>query len=303
MRTTVSFFHLLEEAVWLIFRSKPLLWLGLPFGILGFLSLQLSEHLTPLLQDNFSSPENFFAFFLEHQTTFMVLISALLCIGILRVLLRGPLFLFIERALLNTLPDSPKEIHPHQKPLLRAAGLSFLFETLYWAALTLLGLIIFSPILIASKVNPMVIPSLFQMGTIFLLVIALTFFYMKEFGLLYSLLTGIKPRLALELGLKLFQKHLLFSLLFGLFLIALSLLFTFFLNLAIITSALIPFFWLEVTINALGGIIVFGLATLITETLHLLFFHALAVTPHIKIVETTKKIIEGEKSTSGASTI
>ncbi len=302
MRTTVSFFHLLEEAVWLIFRSKPLLWLGLPFGILGFLSLQLSEHFTPLLQDNFSSPENFFAFFLEHQTTFMVLISALLCIGILRVLLRGPLFLFIERALLNTLPDSPKEIHPHQKPLLRAVGLSFLFETLYWSSLTFFGLIIFSPILIASKVNPMIIPSLFQLGTIFLLVITLIFFYMKEFGFFYALLSGIKPRVALELGLKLFQKHLFFSLLFGLFLVAISLLFTFFLNLAIITSALIPFFWPQAFVSTVSGIILFGFVTLLTEALRLLFFHALAATPRIKMTA-PKKILTEEKETTGAPSV
>lgn len=292
MRPSISFFQLFEEAVRTLLQSRPLLFMGVPLGIILFLSMKESERITPLLPTETTSPEAFLASISLHQETLLTGIFILLLLGIIRTALRGPIFILIEHILLKKLPAPSSSPHINQKYLLKGAGLSILFEALYWIALTLLGLIIFVPSFIALKFNQAVVFSLFQMGTILLLMLAVVFFYIKEFGLLYALLAHIKPRLAIELGLKLFKKHTVLSLLFGLFLIALSFLFTFFLNLAMITSALIPFWWPKAIVSVLSSIVILGFTTLLIETLRLLFFHALAATPAIKVANIKEALKE-----------
>lgn len=301
MRTSVSFFHLLEEAVRIIFQSKLLLTLTLPLGGILFVSTKISEQLTPLLPQDLSSPL-FLPLLKEEQPLIFSLGATLVFLGIVHTILRGPLFLLIEERLLKQLPASPHQGALFNKKLLgRSALFSLSFETLYWGALLLIGAVISSPLFLAAKFNPSVIPSLFQIGTLLLLGLAIFFFYIKEFGLLYTLLAHIHPKLSLELGLKLFKKHSLLSLLFGLFLIALSFLFTFFLNLAMIISAFIPFSKMESLVNGVSGIVILGFITVLTETLRLLFFHALAATPRIKLTD-MQPVLEKEKTTSGAPT-
>ncbi len=296
MRPSISFFHLFEEAVRTLLQSRPLLLMGIPFGITLYFSMKGSELIAPLFPTEVADPEAILTSLSTHQETLFTGIALLVFLGALRTALRGPLFLLIEKTLLQKLPSTPS---PSPSPLngkqyLKGALIALLFEALYWLLLIIFGLILFSPLLIASKYNPGVVPSLFQMGTIILLMLGVIFFYIKEFGFLYALLAHIKPRLAIELGLKLFKKHAVLSLLFGLFLIALSFLFTFFLNLAMITSALIAFWWPKTIISTLCGIGILGFTALLTETLRLLFFHALAATPQIKVSD-LGKVIEEKK--------
>ncbi len=301
MRVSISFLSLLEEAVQILFQSKLLLSLLIPLGLLLFGSFQVSETLAPLLPESFLSREAVISTFETHQRFLRDGLIALLLFGVLRMALRGPLFLFIEHTVLQKVTPTSRLSLPKSYMLMRSAIIALGYEAFYWMTLTLLALVLFSPLYIASKVNPAAIQILFQMGALVLLGLSLVFFYLKEFGLLYTLLAHLKPRLALDLGRKLFQKHTLLSLLFGLFLMALSLLFTFCLNLAIITSAIIPWSFLQEGWRLVCGVILLGSAALLTETLRLLFFHALAATPRIK-VSPTKKILAEEKSIGEAPT-
>lgn len=295
MRPSISFFHLFEEAVRTLLQSRPLLLMGIPFGITLYLSMKGSELIAPLFPTEVVDPEVMFTSLSIHQETLFIGITIIVLLGALRTALRGPLFLFIEKILLQKLPASSSPSLPlKRQQLIKGVLLALLFEILYWLLLVIFGLILFSPLLIASTYNPGVAPFLFQMGSIFLFILGITFFYVKEFGFLYALLAHIKPRLAIELGLKLFKKHTALSLLFGLFLIALSFLFTFFLNLAMITSALITFWWPKTIISTICGIGILGFTAILTETLRLLFFHALAATPQIK-VSNMEKILEEKK--------
>ncbi len=294
MRPSLSFFHLFEEAVRTLLQSRPLLIIGIPLGIVLFVSMKASERLAPLLPTGTNTPESILASFSTHQETFIGGFTILLLCGILRTAFRGPLFLSIEQTLIKKLPQSTPLPSLGKRHIIQGVFLGLLFETFYWIALILLGFILFLPSFLASKFNPAVVSSLFQMGTILLLILAVIFFYIKEFGFLYALLAHIKPRLALELGLKLFKKHAALSLLFGLFLIALSFLFTFSLNLAMITSAVIPFWWPKTIMSGIISIVILGFTALLTEILRLLFFHALAATPKTRVTN-VKKVLEGKK--------
>lgn len=294
MRAPVSFFELLQEAVRLVIQTKPLLWLLFPLGLLLFITATQSESASEFLSAGISSPDELLPFLREHSRAIIILTSFTLLSGSLRAALRGPIFLLIEQTLLRrSLKEPTPQQSLHKKHYLRSSGVAFLFEGSYWITLLVLSLALFSPLLMAITFNPELGQTIGKLALLLLLVLAVIFFYIKEFSLLYVLLAHIRPRLALDLGLNLFQKHLALSLLFGFFLITLSFLFTFLFNFAIITSALIPLSALQSLSKFLSGSIILGFATLLTDALHLLFFHALAATPRIKLADLKKYV--GEK--------
>lgn len=302
MRVPVSFFELLQEGVRVVFQSKPLLILLFPLGLVLYGAALQSQTLSETLLKDIGSLPELFSFLQEHYQTVLSIFGFTLFTGILRALLRGPIFLLLEQTLLKQFPKKTDgEPLYHKKYFLRSSLFSFLFEGSYWLTLLLLSVIVLSPLPLTFLFNPGLTATLFELATILLLVLAALFFYIKEFSLLYVLLAHIKPRLALELGLRLFQKHLALSLLFGAFLILLSFFFTFLLNFAIITSALVPYAGIKYASGFLSGSFILGFATLLMDALHLLFFHALAATPQIKLKK-LGKILEEKKSVSSTPT-
>lgn len=297
MRASVSFLDLLHEACKLTFRSRRTLALfGLSFGILAFGSTQASEVLAPLLSQSNETLEELRVVLNQDPGLWIILGSTFFLIGALRSLLRGPLFLTLERLLTEKLgPTTPA---PAKKSkLLHAALVSFQFELGYWGICLLVAAIVSLPVLLALRFNPGALPALAQLGFILFLFLAVAFSYIKEFALLYTLLAHARMMIALELGLKLFKKHLFQSLLFGLFLMALSLLFTFIANLAIIASDFAGSKLLKEGMVAISVILILGLSAVLGEALRLLFFHALAATPKLPAVK-VKKLLEEKASTS-----
>lgn len=296
MRAPVSFFDLTQEAVRIIFQSKPLLVLLFPIGLFLFTAALPSQSISEFLPKDLSSPGGLLSFARDHIQTITLFVGFTILVGGVRAALRGPIFLLIEQ---TSLERSRKQNSPslvlQKKQLIRSSLFSFLYEGGYWIGLFFISLILLSPLPIAMAFNPALLSTLTQLATLLLLVLAVIFFYIKEFSLLYTLLAHIRPRLALDLGLRLFQKHLPLSLLFGFFLLTLSFLFTFLLNFAIITSALIPFPVIKQLTEVVSGGIILGFMTLLTDALHLLFFHALAATPKIQL-QKMGKILEEKKS-------
>lgn len=287
MRVSVSFFALLEEALRLVFHSRIILGMSLVFGVLLSLSWRFSEKLGDLLPSDSTNIEAWLTPSSIFSQEIGFLFLGLILIGIGKTTLRGSLFLMLEAILLKRLPhDSNTPVSASkQKTLIQGAKLSLLFETGYWFLLVLLFGLLLAPVFFAHRFNPNAFLPLFQMAIVLGGILAIIFFYLKEFSLLYALLASIKPKLALELGLKLFRENTIISLLFGGFLLALSFLFTFFLNLAMIISALVTVLFLKTSLSILMSIVFLGLAMSITEALRLLFFHALAAAPKLPLVK------------------
>lgn len=296
----VSFADLLREAVRVVFHSpRFLVAFGLPFGLLAFAMTRINESIAPLLPEATLTVSALWSALGTQEHLWVMLIALSITISLVRSLLRGPLFLTAER-LIGPLPL--KQL-PTLKPKtsLRAALWSLVFEVTSWGMNIITAGIITLPIALALRYNPETTPFLAQLGFVIFLVMAVVFFFLKEFAILYNLLAHARFGTAWELGLKLFQKHLFQSLLFGLFLMALSLLFTFAANLAIIASDFIGIGWVRTGAAALSVVIILGASTVIEEVLRLLFFHALAATPKLPVVK-VKKLLE-EKSPTGAPTI
>lgn len=303
MRSSVSFVELLIQAWREIFRSRQLLfWFGGAFGLLALASSLLNTAITPLLPEAPSNIEALLKSLTEKQTLLTPFLLLTLLTNFLYALLRGPYFLSLER-LITLKPSTHSALRqPQRKQLLRGAVLSFFFELSYWGALALVFLAISVPLILALRYNTTAIQPIAQIGFSLWIILAITFFYLKEYALLYSLLAHLRLNIALELGLKLFKKHLLLSLLFGLFLMALALLFTFSVNLAIIASDFIGLVTWHRWISALCTVVMLGLGALIAEALRLFFFHALAATPKTPLLKKARRLV-GEKNPGSAPSI
>lgn len=294
MRTSVSFLDLLQEAVRLSLRSRHILAFALPLGLLAWGGAWVGERLNSILPDSTDSLATLWQGLSESESLLLGLGGALLGLGVLRALCRGPLFLIGESKLVPKPAAEATPPLPSRKALASSAFMSLLFELAYWGAVALLSLIIVIPVVLALRYNPGATQTIAELGVILLLTLSIALFYLKEFALLYRLLAHIRPLIALDLGLKLFKKHLFWSVLFGLFLMGLSLLFTFFANLAIIASDLVMFKVARGPLALLVTVVILGCGAVIEEMLRLLFFHALAAAPKQPSMR-IKKLIE-EKS-------
>lgn len=300
MRAPVSFFDLFQETLRLISSGRFVYGFGVVFGILALLATELNQRVLPFIESENTSPHALIRTILDQQEIFLLTLGGLLILGLLRSLLRGPYFLLMENMIIQKL-SLEKEFDLKPKVLRRSAWTALSFEIGYLITLALLWVVIALPLTLAFRLNPGAFEFLLPLGLILLTILSIVFFYLKEFALLYSLLAHSKPRLSLELSLKLFQKHTWLILLFGLFLMAIAFLFTFVVNLVIIASDLIPLIWLQVGLSAVGTIVVFGLAEATKETLRLLFFHTLAATPKPPVLK-VKSLIE-EKHPGSAPTV
>lgn len=293
MRTSVSFLQLLQEAVRLSLGSRLILAFAIPFGLLAWGGAWVSERLSHLLPEATDSLATLWQTVAQSENTLVYLMAMLFGLGVVRASCRGPLFLIGESRIVQE-KTTEESKSPTKKALLSSALVSLLFELSYWGAVVLLSFIVVIPVFLAARYNPSAAPMIAELGLILILVLSIALFYLKEFSLLYRLLAHIRPLPALELGLKLFKKHLFWSVLFGLFLMGLSLLFTFFANLAIIASDFIKTEVAQSVASAAIAVAILGVGAVIEEVLRLLFFHALAAAPKQPAIK-IKQLIE-EKS-------
>ena len=296
MRVTVSFVDLLHKTVNTFIHHRHLLWFALPFGFFAVISLEISEILPPLVTTPPLNGSDLLKTFRQDNLVFLWALGGLFLSGVFRSLLRGPFFLAFEKVL--ALPEEPTRPSTLRvKNHIQASITSLTFEGAYWAMLILLISVVSLPILFALRFNQSAVPIIAELALLLILIIGILFFFLKEFALLYALLAHTKIKLSLELSLRLFKKHTLLTFLFGLFIIVLSLLFTFPANLAIIASDFISPAWLQTSFRwvSLSGI--FGISILLEEGLRLVFFHALAATPQIKIPG-MGEILQKKKGTS-----
>lgn len=296
MRTPLSFANLSYQAWELISHSRTLALFAIPFGILGALSVQVSGFFSQHLPKELSWSNLTTTLVSSDWVVNVTLI--VLTLGVIRSLLRGPLFLLVRQ---HVSSHSSLENSLKQPTLFHGALISLKFETLYWLSGIIIAGIILIPFFLALRHNEGVAASIGQIGFILLVVLLTIFFYIKEFALCYRLFTKAHARLSVELGLKLFRQHVFMSLLFGLFLIALSFVFTFVINLAMIASDLIGHAFLETGVSLLLTASILGGAAIFEETLRVFFFHALAGAPKLPLPK-LEKLIE-EKAPDSAPTI
>lgn len=148
------------------------------------------------------------------------------------------------------------------------------------------------PFWLASAYNPEAITSLILFGALTLIPIIIVLFFVRQYALLYLLLSPIGIRGAFEASSKLFSRYMLPSLLFGLFIFLLTLLFTFLLNLAILSistlatviSLLPEKIYLPLVISG----IFFAWFAIFQQALWIAFFKAIAGTENKDKVVTEK---------------
>lgn len=300
MRSSFSLTDLLPRAFDLILSSPILRWFILPFGLLGLLSFQVSNQLEPWLPQEEVDLPTLITIAQSHLASLGTMLLVLMGTGFVYTIIRGPFFLVTEHFVRSRERSEPTPLQFTQKVLFRGALITFVFETGYWLLMLLFGMCISLPILLSFLYNPNAAPVIGELGLLLLLVIAFIFFSLKEFALLYSLLAHAKFLGAAELGLRLFKKHFFTTILFNLLLVALWLLFTFLLNLAIIAIGFVDHEELRTGLAWSGVVVILGSATLLKETLRLLFFHALAATPKAPITASRETVLD--KSPSEAPT-
>lgn len=298
MRVSLSFVDLAIEAWKLLTHARSMRSFMLPFGVLGAISVSLSTFVTAQIPPDITSWSLLASTLASADWVLPVVLLAIL-LGIIRTVLRGPFFLLTQVVLSQ--PQSSSQVPPPNRRRFGESSLTSLsFEAGYWASGIFVALVIAVPIWIALKYNEAVAPLLGQMGFILALGMLVIFFYIKEFALCYALFAKTKPRLALELGLKLLLRHPLLSLLFGLFLMTLAFLFTFAVNLAIIASDFLGHHILITGGKFLIIGIILGASVVFEETLRVLFFHALAGAPTSPL-PTLEKLVEGKTPDSAPS--
>lgn len=157
------------------------------------------------------------------------------------------------------------------------------------------------PFWLASVYNPEAITSLALFGALTLIPIITVLFFVRQYALLYLLLSPIGIRGAFEASCKLFSRYMLPSFLFGLFMFLLTLLFTFLLNLAILSiSALATAIFLlpeKISLPLIISGICFAWFAILQQALWIAFFKAIAGTENKEevVTEKTAPFIENNK--------
>lgn len=157
---------------------------------------------------------------------------------------------------------------------------AFLLECLSLLFLSVVISILSLPYLIAASKNPGAMNTLFDLGFLAFIPIALAVFFIKQFALFYFLLSPLKLRASLEASGTLFSHFIFRSLFFGLFLLILTSLFTFFINIVILSlvalSEKIGFPQGSFPITLIVGFVFFAWFSIFQQALWLAFFKDIA---------------------------
>lgn len=279
MTETVSFTDLTRDALRNVLYNRSVFWLALPAGILisiaSYTSSKAELILSGLKTENISS-------LFSHPTALDLV--PLILIGLIVLLLQAPLrgltLFFLQFFHLKQIDPT----HPiaQKKDYWRAMRTGFLFEGIYWTALSTIGLIIIAPCIVASRVNPSVFPSILQIGFLLFIGTALYLYLIKELSLLYGLFGKISLRSSIDLGFRIFRRYSFLTLLYFTYLSILSFLtttlFTVFIQiiLNLIISPQSDTFLFILSMPFLGMYFVFD------QSLRLAYFRKIASTPKSK---------------------
>lgn len=189
----------------------------------------------------------------------------------------------------NDLANSPKSLVAIQTNFLRGFRLECLIFLIILSTVALLSL----PLWLASMYNPGTVPLLMLLEILTLTPILIILFFVRQYALLYLLLSPVGIRGALETSSSLFLRFLFPSLLFGLFAFTLTLSFTFLLNLVILSITLL-FRTLSIPLTEaflllpISGFLLSWFA-IFQQALWIAFFKNIALTP-----DTQKTTVEEE---------
>lgn len=157
------------------------------------------------------------------------------------------------------------------------------------------------PLWLASVHNPGAMIPLTFLALLTLVPISIILFFVRQYALLYLLLSPIGIRGAFEASAKLFSRSILQSFFFGLFAFLLTLLFTFFLNLAILSVSTLAAAISIPSEKTFPVIIISGLFfawfALFQQALWIAFFRTIAGTENKEkvVTEKTAPFVENTK--------
>ena len=246
-------------------------------GIVALAGIAKNQFSTGPLLDA-SSLEEFIGN-LSKQDPYQALLLVLMLVVLATVGIFGKSNLIVSLGFVADKPNLPN--HPDTATTigknffrgLLLEGIAFL------AFLIVIGILAIPP-LIAASYNPETLPLLMLLSLITLAPLALAIFFIRQFSLLYLLLSPLHIRGAIETGSALFYRFIVPSLLFGLFSFALAVLFTFCANLVILVTTVlfekisipIP----ETSVSLVLGFVLFSWFVVFQQALWIAFFKSLA---------------------------
>lgn len=178
----------------------------------------------------------------------------------------------------KSLENYPTSLRAVGKNSLRALALEVSIILTLLLAIGIVSL----PLFIAATYNPATLELLVTLGIFTLMPILLVIFFIREYALLYLLLSPLSVRGAIEAGCTLFSRFVFPSLLLGLFLYVITTLFTFCLKLVILgITALSHTILMPLEDNSLSLIIsfvFFAWFAIFQQALWIAFFKAIAST-------------------------
>lgn len=176
----------------------------------------------------------------------------------------------------TNLPNRPDNFQSLGKNFFRA----LLLECSALLFLLMVIVILSLPFLIAASKNPGAMNTLYSLGFLAFVPIALAIFFIKQFALFYTLLSPLGFRASVETGGMLFSRFIPRSLLFGLFFLVLTVLFTFFVNTLILIlvalSEKIGFSQGSLSITIIISLVFFAWFSVFGQALWLAFFKEIA---------------------------
>lgn len=271
MTEPISFFPLLEEAARITIKRKSLWIFVVLFGMLAFLGFNfVSGDLPETFDGTLTEVPSWVQ---EHASALIQIITVSLGLSLLGALFRGSLFLFLQD-ILRSEAALRLSFREWSHRLLRASVKVFTIEFLFLFATLVLVVFLFIPVFFAWRHNTEALPLVANLAALFLFGVIILFYFIKEYALLYFILTRASLRNSFDLGYMLLRKNFGVSLIFGMILISLSFVFTFILDSAIIVSA--RFFDNSSVITPLWVLFLSGIFSVYENTLRLVFFHSIA---------------------------
>jgi hypothetical protein len=172
----------------------------------------------------------------------------------------------------------PSSLRTVGKNSLRALALEASIVLVIFLAIGIVSL----PLFIAATYNPATLELLVTLGIFTLIPILLVIFFIREYALLYLLLSPLSVRGAIEAGCTLFSRFIFPSLLLGLFLYVITTLFTFCLKLVILGITALSHKTLmppeDSSLSLIIGFVFFTWFAIFQQALWIAFFKTIAST-------------------------
>ena len=290
MPEVASFTTLTRDALQLTWQRRSLWWIAAPVALCIGISSFASSLFQEILPD---SPEaSHWPLVLTNE---QLPVAALLLMAAIfgQSFLRGAIVFSLERWIRE---KGLREIKPTRlKKYFRAALVSAFFEVAYWLLFVLIATTLTIPCLVAWHFNPSVFPIIVQIGFLLLMTIGVYLYFVKELSAFYAVLGGIRPSLAIDLGFRLFRRHVFDTALFFFYATLLALFFTLIIGVprALFETSEKAASWETTLFSALP----LGLYFIFDQALRLTFFRSIAAHPKKTMAE--ERLLKPSESPSG----